>query len=93
MMLLCNTAWCVQDLSSPRCGHCDQGPKRMVEPEAQLVAVVMVPEAQLVVVVLAELEEVQVALVVLALVQLEVALGFARGFDHSCRHDVVLWSQ
>ena len=61
--LPCNTAWCVLDLSSPRCGHCDQGSERMVGPAAQLVAVVVVPEAQLVAVALAELEEVQVALV------------------------------
>ena len=43
--------------------------------------------------VLAELEEVQVVSVALALVQLEVALSFDLGFDCSCGHVVELLSQ
>ena len=77
----------MQGLSSPRCGHCNQGLEQiLVEPVVQLLLVVVEPRAQLVVVILGELE---VALVGLVVLVSEEALGL----DHSFGHVIETWSQ
>ena len=82
--LPCNIASYVQGSSTPRCGHFDQWLEQiLVEPVAQVAAVVVEPGAQLVAVVLGELE--------LALVALVPEEAF--GLDHSFRCIVELWSQ
>ena len=93
----CSTAWCVPDLSSPRCGRCDQGLERMVVPLVLLVVVAVAAKVPLAAVVLVELAEVLEEVLgvpeVLAQVQLEVALGFALDWDRSCGRVFELWSQ
>ena len=86
-------AWCGLDLSSPECGRCVREPEQMVMPRVPLVVEVVAAEVQLAVVALVELEEVLVAPVVHAQVQLGVALGFVLDWDRSCGRVVELWSQ